>query len=222
MSLDSIKLFHLHFFCKDIEEYEKFLMDNLGFNLLGRYSVKDGLLPDDMSWEKIKTDKVRLRLVELQKAAVNIVLMPGKFEQPKLEHFGFLLNHELFEHALLTAKELGLSIQERPKRTFISSKLGFRLEIHKNTENNKVKEEDYSLLSIKKLSFMIDQKDEFFSLLKKLFNLDSIENSVQVNGSKIEVESGSFALKSFELAGEDRQFNSLNSNDIPANFQLVL
>jgi putative heme degradation protein len=73
----------------------------------------------------------RLRLVELSRGAVNVVLQPGHWDTPRVDHFGVALDESEYETVLDRADELGLKIQDHPgKRTFITTDAGYRLEVH--------------------------------------------------------------------------------------------
>ena len=74
----------------------------------------------------------RLRLVELARGAVNVVLQPGHWEHPRVDHIGIALDDDGYTEALERAADLGLKIQDHPgKRTFIATEAGYRLEIHR-------------------------------------------------------------------------------------------
>ena len=67
----------------------------------------------------------RLRLVELARGAVNVVLQPGHWEHPRVDHIGIALDDDGFTEALERAADLGLKIQDHPgKRTFIATEAG--------------------------------------------------------------------------------------------------
>ena len=65
----------------------------------------------------------RLRLVELGRGAVNVVLQPGHWEVPRVDHLGIALDEEEFEAVIDRAADLGLKIQDHPgKRTFVTTR----------------------------------------------------------------------------------------------------
>ena len=73
----------------------------------------------------------RLRLVELGRGAVNVVLQPGHWDLPRVDHLGIALDEQEFEAVIDRAVELGLKIQDHPgKRTFVTTEAGYRLEVH--------------------------------------------------------------------------------------------
>ena len=73
----------------------------------------------------------KLRLTELECGAVNVVLQPGQWPVPRVDHLGIALDDDEFHAALERATDLRLRVQEHPgRRTFISTHAGYRLEIH--------------------------------------------------------------------------------------------
>jgi hypothetical protein len=73
----------------------------------------------------------RLRLIELARGAVNVVLQPGHWDRPRVDHLGIALDEDGFQEALERAADLDLKIQDHPgKRTFIVTNAGYRLEVH--------------------------------------------------------------------------------------------
>src|SRR6185295_15262083 len=72
-----------------------------------------------------------LRLVEVGRGAVNVVLQPGHWDVPRVDHLGIALDEDDYETVLDRARELGLKIQDHPgKRTFVTTEAGYRLEVH--------------------------------------------------------------------------------------------
>ena len=70
-------------------------------------------------------------LTELEKGAVNVVVQPGQWPTPRVDHLGFVLEEDQFEAVLERAAENGLRVQEHGgRRTFISTNAGYRLELH--------------------------------------------------------------------------------------------
>jgi hypothetical protein len=73
----------------------------------------------------------RLRLSELQRGAVNVVVQPGHWEIPRVDHLGLALEEDEFVAVLTRANLGGLKVQEHAeRRTFVATHAGFRLELH--------------------------------------------------------------------------------------------
>ena len=127
-------LFHYHLVTSKVRLVEARYVGKLGFDLVARY----GWLGDNshwfepgVSWEELDEMGFRLRLIELARGAVNVVLQPGHWERPRVDHLGIALDEDGFQETLERAADLDLKIQDHPgKRTFIVTDAGYRLEVH--------------------------------------------------------------------------------------------
>jgi hypothetical protein len=62
---------------------------------------------------------------------VNVVVQPGQWPLPRVDHLGLALDDEEFEEALARAERAELRVQEHGgRRTFVSTNAGYRLELH--------------------------------------------------------------------------------------------
>ena len=62
---------------------------------------------------------------------MNVVVQPGQWELPRLDHLGFALDEDDFVATLARADIRELRIQEHGgRRTFVTTNAGFRLELH--------------------------------------------------------------------------------------------
>jgi catechol 2,3-dioxygenase-like lactoylglutathione lyase family enzyme len=129
-----VHLFHYHLVTKKVRQVEARYVGKLGFDLVARY----GRLGDDLaafesgvSWEELDERGFKLRLAELERGGVNVVVQPGQWELPRVDHLGIALDDEDFEATLARAAQLELRIQDHGgRRTFVSTHGGFRLEVH--------------------------------------------------------------------------------------------
>jgi catechol 2,3-dioxygenase-like lactoylglutathione lyase family enzyme len=129
-----VHLFHYHLVTKKVRQVEARYVGKLGFDLVARY----GRLGDDLaafesgvSWEELDERGFKLRLAELERGGVNVVVQPGQWELPRVDHLGIALDDEDFEATLARADQLELRIQDHGgRRTFVSTHGGFRLEVH--------------------------------------------------------------------------------------------
>ncbi|HEV3408238.1 MAG TPA: hypothetical protein VG079_06080 [Gaiellaceae bacterium] len=127
-------LFHYHLVTSKVRLVEARYVGKLGFDLVARY----GWLGDTshwfepgVSWDELDEMGFRLRLIELARGAVSVVLQPGHWERPRVDHLGVALDEDGFQEALERAADLDLKIQDHPgKRTFIVTNAGYRLEVH--------------------------------------------------------------------------------------------
>jgi hypothetical protein len=129
-----LHLFHYHLVTSKVRLVEARYLAKLGFDLIARYGwVGEGShwFEPGKSWEELDAMGFRLRLVEVWRGAVNVVLQPGHWEVPRLDHLGIALDDDGYLAVLERASDLELKIQDHPgKRTFIVTGAGYRLEIH--------------------------------------------------------------------------------------------
>jgi catechol 2,3-dioxygenase-like lactoylglutathione lyase family enzyme len=129
-----VHLFHYHLVTSKVRQVEARYLGKLGFELVGRH----GRIGDDLasyeagsSWEELDRRGFKLRLTELERGGVNVVVQPGQWELPRVDHLGLALDEEDFAAVLERADELELRIQDHGgRRTFVSTNGGFRLEVH--------------------------------------------------------------------------------------------
>jgi hypothetical protein len=129
-----VQLFHYHLVTSKVRVLEGRYLGKLGFELIGRYGWKgesSQWFEPGTSWEDLDEMGFRLRLVELGRGAVNVVLQPGHWDVPRVDHLGIALEEEEFEAVIDRATEFGLKVQDHPgKRTFVTTEAGYRLEVH--------------------------------------------------------------------------------------------
>lgn len=127
-------LFHYHLVTSKVREVEARYIGKLGFDLVARH----GRIGEDLrsyepgvSWAELDELGFKLRLTELELGAVNVVVQPGQWPLPRVDHLGLALDDEEFDRALTRAEEATLRVQEHGgRRTFVSTNAGYRLELH--------------------------------------------------------------------------------------------
>jgi hypothetical protein len=129
-----VQLFHYHLVTSRVREVEARYIGKLGFDLVarhGRIGEELASFEPGVSWEELDAKGFKLRLTELEKGAVNVVVQPGQWPVPRVDHVGLVLDEDEFEATLDQAERLNLRIQEHGgRRTFVSTNAGYRLEIH--------------------------------------------------------------------------------------------
>jgi hypothetical protein len=129
-----VQLFHYHLVTSKVRLLEGRYLGKLGFELIGRYGWRgesSQWFEPGTSWEDLDAMGFRLRLVELGRGAVNVVIQPGHWDVPRVDHFGIALDEDEYEAVIERAGELGFKIQDHPgKRTFVTTEAGYRLEVH--------------------------------------------------------------------------------------------
>jgi hypothetical protein len=129
-----VNLFHYHLVTSRVREVEARYIGKLGFDLIARH----GRIGEDLtsyeagiSWQELDGLGFKLRLSELELGAVNVVVQPGQWPLPRVDHLGLALDDEEFEEALARAERAELRVQEHGgRRTFVSTNAGYRLELH--------------------------------------------------------------------------------------------
>jgi hypothetical protein len=127
-------LFHYHLVTSELRDVEARYLGKLGFELVARYgrigdehvSVESGV-----SWEQLDRDGFKLRLSELERGAVNVVVQPGHWGIPRIDHLGVALDDDAYQDVLARAAQWNLRVQEHGgRRTFVATNAGYRLEVH--------------------------------------------------------------------------------------------
>jgi len=129
-----VQLFHYHLVTSRVREVEARYIGKLAFDLVARH----GRIGEDLtsyesgvSWTELDALGFKLRLSELEKGAVNVVVQPGQWPTPRVDHMGLVLDEDEFELARARAERNDLRVQEHGgRRTFVSTNAGYRLELH--------------------------------------------------------------------------------------------
>jgi len=129
-----VHLFHYHLVTSKVRDVEARYIAKLGFELVARY----GRIGDEQTyfeagvpWEELERLGFRLRLSELERGAVNVVVQPGQWDLPRIDHVGFALDEDEFIDVMERAQRLELRVQEYPgRRTFVATGAGYRVEVH--------------------------------------------------------------------------------------------
>jgi catechol 2,3-dioxygenase-like lactoylglutathione lyase family enzyme len=129
-----VHLFHYHLVTSKVRDVEARYIAKLGFQLVARY----GRIGDEQThfeagaaWEELDRLGFRLRLSELERGAVNVVVQPGQWDLPRIDHVGFALDEDEFIDVMERAQRLELRVQEYPgRRTFVATGAGYRVEVH--------------------------------------------------------------------------------------------
>ena len=127
-------LFHYHLVTARVREVEARYLGKLGFDLVARHGrVGEELTSFEAGhgWQELDAVGFKLRLSELERGAVNVVVQPGQWDLPRVDHLGFALDEDDFVATLARAEVRELRIQEHGgRRTFVSTNAGYRLELH--------------------------------------------------------------------------------------------
>jgi hypothetical protein len=129
-----VRLFHYHLVTSKLREVEARYLGKLSFHLVARYGrVGDEhvAVEPGIPWEQLDHDGFKLRLSELERGSLNVVVQPGHWEVPRVDHIGVALDEDEFQAVLGRAMKWNLRVQEHGgRRTFVATNAGYRLEVH--------------------------------------------------------------------------------------------
>jgi hypothetical protein len=179
-----VHLFHYHLVTSQLRDVEARYVGKLGFDLIARY----GRIGDEhvavepgVSWEKLDHDGFKLRLSELERGAVNVVVQPGHWKIPRVDHLGVALDEDDFQSVLGRAMQWNLRVQEHGgRRTFVATNAGYRLEVHPPREwiDELLSEGDE--LRLAELQLRADEPETKAGALADILGLQMSENAVEV------------------------------------------
>ncbi|HWH05223.1 MAG TPA: hypothetical protein VNT23_02165 [Gaiellaceae bacterium] len=129
-----MQLFHYHLVTSRVRQVEARYVGKLAFDLVarhGRIGEEYQSFEAGTSWEELDGLGFKLRLSELERGAVNVVVQPGQWEVPRVDHLGLALDDEEFERVIDRATARELRVQAHGgRRTFVATNAGYRLEVH--------------------------------------------------------------------------------------------
>jgi hypothetical protein len=184
-----VHLFHYHLVTSQLRDVEARYLGKLGFDLVARY----GRIGDEhvavepgVSWEKLDHDGFKLRLSELERGAVNVVVQPGHWRVPRVDHLGVALDEDDFQSVLGRAMQWNLRVQEHGgRRTFVATNAGYRLEVHPPREwiDELLAEADE--LRLTELQLRADEPETKAGALADILGLVLQDDAVQVGDTLV-------------------------------------
>ena len=184
-----MNLFHYHLVTSKVREVEARYLAKLRFELVARH----GRIGEEMTsfesghgWIELDRMGFKLRLTELERGAVNVVVQPGQWELPRVDHLGFALDEEEFVATLARAEMRELRIQEHGgRRTFVSTNAGFRLELHPPRDWIDDLLENDNELKLAELHLRADDPELKASTLGELLALPYTESAVEIGDAVV-------------------------------------
>jgi hypothetical protein len=184
-----VRVFHYHLVTSQLRQVEARYVGKLGFNLLARHGrVGDKQLSYEpgVGWDELDRLGFKLRLTELQKGAVNIVVQPGHWRVPRVDHLGVALDEDEFEEVLARAEEWRLRVQEHAgRRTFVATNAGYRLEVHPPRDWIEELLSEADALTLSELQLRGDDPDEKAEALASLLGLEADRGGVEIGETLI-------------------------------------
>ena len=189
-----MQLFHYHLVTSELRDVEARYLGKLGFGLVARYGrigEEHIAVESGVSWEKLDRDGFKLRLSELERGAVNVVVQPGHWRVPRVDHIGVALDEDEFHSVLERATNANLRVQEHGgRRTFIATNAGYRLEVHPPREWIDELLENRDDLQLAELRLRADEPDAKAGALADLLGLEAVDNAVDVGGAVVRFVEG--------------------------------
>jgi hypothetical protein len=184
-----VQVFHYHLVTSELRDVEARYLGKLGFELVARYGrvgEEHVTIERGTSWEELASSGFKVRLTELQRGAVNVVVQPGHWRLPRVDHLGVVLDEDDFDAVLLRAANWNLPVQERgARRTFVSTNAGYRLEVHPPRdwidELLRAREE----LSLAELHLLTDRPEQKAGVLADILGLESKDDAVEIGDAVV-------------------------------------
>ena len=184
-----MRLFHYHLVTSGVRDVEARYIGKLGFRLVGRHGRIDEAsvtIEPGVSWEELDRSGFSLRATELQKGAVNIVLQPGHWRVPRLDHLGIALDEDAFQATLERAASWRLPVQQRGhRRTFVSAGSAYRLELHPPREWIDELLDASDELEVAELRLRTDHPAEKAGVLADILGLRATDDAVDVGNTTV-------------------------------------
>ena len=180
-------LFHYHLVTSRVRQVEARYIGKLAFELVARHgrigedyqSVEPGV-----SWEELDNIGFRLRLSELERGSVNVVVQPGQWELPRVDHVGLALTEKEFKDVVDRAATKELRIQAHGgRRTFVATNAGYRLEIHPPREWLEELLSSDSTFTLTELHLLSEDPESKATVLAELLDVDRDGGNVQVGNT---------------------------------------
>jgi hypothetical protein len=182
-----VRLFHYHLVTSRLRDVEARYLGKLQFHLVARYGrvgEEHVAVEPGVSWEQLDRDGFKLRLSELERGALNVVVQPGHWDVPRVDHLGVALDEDEFQAVLGRAMNWNLRVQEHGgRRTFVATNAGYRLEIHPPRdwiEDLLVREDE---LRLAELQLRADEPETKAGALADILGLELQGDAVDVGGS---------------------------------------
>ena len=184
-----MQLFHYHLVTSQLRQVEARYVGKLGFRLVARHGrIGDNQLSYEagVPWEELDRLGFKLRLTELEHGAVNVVVQPGHWRVPRVDHLGLALDDEEFEEVLARATEWRLRVQEHAgRRTFVATNAGYRLEVHPPRDWIEELLSDSETLALGELQLRADDPEEKAEALASLLGLEADRGAIEIGDAVV-------------------------------------
>jgi hypothetical protein len=184
-----VHLFHYHLVTSKVRDVEARYLGKLAFGLVARY----GRIGEETTsfeagtpWEELDRLGFKLRLSEVERGAVNVVVQPGQWQVPRVDHIGLALDDDEFEEVLERAAEMELRVQEHGgRRTFVATGAGYRLELHPPREWLDELLESRGALHLDELHLRAEDPEDKADVLSQLLDVPAIGGEIEVGATLV-------------------------------------
>jgi catechol 2,3-dioxygenase-like lactoylglutathione lyase family enzyme len=187
-------VFHYHLVTSRVREVEARYLAKLGFELVARYGrvgEEHTSYEPGVAWDELDTLGFKLRLAELERGAVNVVVQPGQWDLPRVDHIGIALEEDDFAATLARADQLKLRVQEHGgRRTFVTTGAGYRVELHPPRDWLEELLSEAEVLSIGELQLRADDPFRKVEALADLLELPHRGSTVEVGDTIVRFVDG--------------------------------
>ena len=184
-----MQLFHYHLVTSRVRQVEARYLGKLAFELVarhGRIGEEYQSFPAGTSWEELDGIGFKLRLSELERGAVNVVVQPGQWELPRVDHLGLALDEDEFAELIDRAVERELRVQAHGgRRTFVATNAGYRLEVHPPREWLDELLRAHDTLRLAEIQLLADDPDAKAAALAELVGVERDGASVPVGDALV-------------------------------------
>ncbi len=130
--------------------------------------------------------RVQARLTELERGGVNVVVQPGHWKVPRVDHLGIALDEDAFQAVLQRATEWDLRVQEHGgRRTFVATNAGYRLEVQPPREWIDELLEERAAFALSELQLRADEPSVKAGALADLLGVERDGDAVLVGDSTV-------------------------------------
>ena len=184
-----MRLFHYHLVTSRVRQVEARYVGKLRFDLVARH----GRIGEDYqsfepgtSWEELDALGFKLRLTELERGAVNIVVQPGQWDVPRVDHLGLALDEDEFDEVIDRATTKELRIQAHGgRRTFVATNVGYRLEVHPPREWLDELLDSTAELKLSELQLRSEDPEQKAAALAELLDVEQKGGDVRVGDTNV-------------------------------------
>ena len=184
-----MQVFHYHLVTSRVRDVEARYLGKLGFELVGRYGrIGDDAtaFPAGVGWDELDRRGFKLRLSELERGAVNVVVQPGQWAVPRVDHIGLALDEDEFHDAVERAADLDMRVHEHGgRRTFVATGAGYRVEVHPPREWLEELLEERETLQLAELRLRADDPEAKAGALARVLGAPQDDGSVAIGDAVV-------------------------------------